>query len=167
MPQNLLPNVGGDGVHSGTKFASWTAGATTLTAPTGTYSATGGPNSTPSLAITATGTSGTQYMQATLATVPADEGFLVLAGIFKSSSTAPTLTPFIVTFKDNASTPNIVVVATPIAAVSSPSASYVPYSAVVGVPFGAYSATVQFGVLTVGSVGGYTVTCAAPEVLVP
>lgn len=160
--QNLTPNVG-----YGAKFAYWTAGAVTLTAPAGTYSATGGPNSTPSMAVTATGTSGSQFLTASLATVPQDEGYLVLSGMFKSSSTAPTLTPFIITFKDGAATPNTVVTVTPIAAVSSPASSYVQYNTVVAVPFGAYSATVQVATLNVSSTGGYTVTAAGLAVLVP
>jgi hypothetical protein len=151
---NLFSNYG-----SGSKFSAWTPKAATLTAPLATYSATSGPDSTPGITISATGTSGSVYVQTPSFSV-APEDQLFLSVVLKASSETPTVAPFTVVFEDSLG--NSVLTVIPIAAATAASTSAIQYNATVGVPVGAATAVVEMGTLAYSSTGGYTLVLSSP-----
>jgi hypothetical protein len=166
--ENLFPNgswsVTGGAVGQGAKFSAWTPTVATGTVLVHTYSATSGPDSTPGLLLSCTGTSATLSLVSPSFNVPADSGFLVLSVICKCSNTAnSTLIPWSVTFTDTAAN---TVVTTAAASAAAGSTSAIQYNTVVGVPVGSSTAVVTFGAYNWTSTGGYTVTYSSPQVLV-
>jgi hypothetical protein len=162
--ENLTPNGGPSFTGYGAKFANWTPTVVTGTALVHTYSATSGPDSTPGLSLSCTGTSATVKLVSGTLDVPADSGFLVLGVIVAASSTSPTLVPFSVAFSDAAG--NAVVTATPIASAAPGSTSAIAYNAVVACPVGAATAIVTMAALTWSSTGGYSEVISSPQVMV-
>ncbi len=156
--ENLLYNTG-----PGAKFAFWTPTVTGAAAtPLGTFSATSGPDSTPGVTLSATGTSGGIEAVGKAVNVAA-ETMLGLSVVLAASSVTPTLIPIQATFKDAAG--NTVVTVTPYASAVPASTSAIQYNATVGVPVGAATANVIFGALAWASVGGYSVIMSSPIVL--
>src|SRR5258707_1350989 len=92
---NLVPNSG-----YGAKFSSWTSTVfNTGTALVSTYSATSGPDSTPGVTLSCTGTTGgVEIVSASIAVAP--ETMLGLGVVVKASSASPTIVPFSVAYKD-------------------------------------------------------------------
>ncbi len=160
--QNIVPNtVGGN-----SKLAAWTPVVVSpSSAPVGTESDTSGANSTPGETLSSTGTSGGIQAQATVS-VPS-EGALFLSCYVKASSTAPTLTPFSVVFKDAAGNaigqPSVPVAG----AVAADASNHYQFNATVGVPVGARTAVVTMAKLTWASTGGYSCVLSHPLIVVP
>ena len=143
----------------GGKFSAYTVNATgSGTVPVGTYSATSGPDSTPGLTMSCTGTSGGVQAQATVNV--AGETALLLACTLAASSTTPNLQAILCTFKDAAGN-TVGSYAAPAAAVPA-STSAITYQTVVAIPDGAVKAVVQFGNYSWTSVGAYTIVLSSP-----
>ena len=156
MAQNIVPNA------TPGKFASWTVAATgSATSPVGTYSATSGPESTPGLTLSATGTSGGVEATYTVASVPGDAAVMHVSVNLKASSATPDCTPIQVVFLNSAG--QTIVTATPFANAAAVT-SNTQYDASIAVPYGAASAEVIVGYLNWSSTGGYTTVMAAPAV---
>jgi hypothetical protein len=154
--QNLVPNAGATASLTG-----WPAAVTgSATTPVAAYSATSGPDNTPGLTLTASGTSGGVQAGATV-NVSA-ETMLGLSVAYKCSSTAPTVVPVQVTFYDASG--NSIVSYTPVASAAG-STSWQQANATVGVPDGAVTAKVVLAALSWAATGGYSVVLSTPIVL--
>jgi len=142
-------------------FAAYSVAATgAATSPTGTYSATSGPDSTPGLTLAASGTSG--GVQANYTAHVEGEVALLLSCVIKASSTTPTLQPILCTFED-ANGNTVTSYAAPAAAAAA-STNAIQYQAVVAVPVGAVKAVVNFVNLAWSATGGYTAVLSSPIV---
>jgi len=164
--QNLFPNGSwsptGGALGQGSKFSAWTSTVITGTALVSTYSATSGPDATPGVALSCTGTAATLSIVSRSINVPT-EAMLGLSVIAKASSTSPTIVPFSVAYLDIAG--NAIVTHVPIASAVPTSTSAIQYSAVSGVPLGAVTAVFTFAALTWAATGGYTLTVSSPQVV--
>jgi hypothetical protein len=161
MSVNLFPNRPGQTTGYDAEFSAWTATATgSATSPVATYSATSGPDSTPGVTLSATGTSGGVEAVSSSFSVTG-ESVLALSVVLKASSTTPDLTPWSVTFKDSSGN-TVLTVAAANAAPASTSA--VQYNTTVAVPNGAVSAQVTYGYLNWSATGGYSVVMSTPVV---
>jgi hypothetical protein len=164
--ENLLPNGNwtplGGALGQGTKFSAWTP---TLfnsgTVLVSTYSATSGPDSTPGLTLSCTGTTGGVELVSPKLSLP-QEGMLGLSVVVKASSASPVIVPFSVAFTDLNG--NAVVTYVPIASAAAV-AAYTQYCAVVGVPLGAAYGVFTYCALSWSSTGGYTEVVSSPSVV--
>lgn len=164
--ENLLPNGAWNPLQGatgqGTKFSAWTPTLfNTGTVLVATYSATSGPDSTPGITLSCTGTTGGVEMVSKSLNVP-QEGMLGLSVVVKASSASPTIVPFSVAFSDVNG--NAVVTYVPVASAAAV-AAFTEYSAVVGVPLGAATAVFTYCALQWSSTGGYTEVVSSPLVV--
>jgi hypothetical protein len=162
MSINLLPNRSGQTTGYNSKFSAWTPTVTgSATVPLGTYSATSGPDSTPGLTLSATGTSGGIEAVATVNVAP--EQVIVVGVVLDASSASANVTPIQVTFKDALG--NSIVTVTPYADAAGV-ASVTAYNAVITVPDDAATAKVILGYTHWSSTGGYSNVLSSPNVSV-
>ena len=162
MTANLLPNA----ALAYTKFSAWTVAKTgSATAPTATYSATTGPNSTPGLTLGSSGTSGGVELTYQLSLSNTDSGVLVVSAIIKGSSASANSTPIQVVFQDGVTpTPNTVVSYVPYADGTYADTAAHLYVAVAPIPVGAVQAEIILGYTHWSSTGGYTAVVSSPAV---
>jgi hypothetical protein len=160
MTANLLPNA----ALAFSKFSAWTVAKTgSATAPVGTYSATSGPDSTPGLTISSTGTSGGVELTYQLSLANADSGVLVVSAVIKGSSASANATPITVTFQDGVTpTPNTVVAYVPYADATYADTNAHLYVAVAPVPLGAVQAQIVIGYTHWAATGGYSAVVSSP-----
>ena len=146
---------------NGGSFAAYTTAVTgSGTIPVGTYSATSGPDSTPGLTMSCTGTSG--GVQANASVPCQGETALLLSCLLKASSASPNLQAILCTFVDGAGN-TVSSYAAPAAAVPA-STSAIQYQTVVAVPDGAVKAKVSFGNYSWASTGGYSIVLSSPVI---